>query len=69
MILRDDEFERELLDLLDSFIKLNNLRERDPFPEDEWNLYLENNSSQGLKDYLRECEKIDADAKTRGVRV
>ena len=69
MILRDEIYEKEHLDLLGSFIELKNLRERDPFPEDEWDLYLKNNSSQGLKDYLRECEEIDADAKARGVRI
>lgn len=69
MILRDDKYEKEHLDLLDSFIGLKNLQERDPFPDDEWNLYLQDNASQGLINYLRECEKIDSEAKNRGVRI
>lgn len=69
MILRDNKYEKENLDLLDSFIQLKNLRDRDPFPDDEWNLYLHDNASQGLLDYLRECEKIAIEAKTRDVRI
>ena len=69
MILRDDKYEKEHLDLLDYFIRLKNLRDRDPFPDDEWNLYIRDNGSPGLINYLRECENTDIKAKTRGVRI
>ena len=69
MMLRDDKYEKDHLDFLDSFIRLKNLGDRDPFPDEDWDLFLQDNGSQGLIDYLRECEEIDNEANIRGVRI